>query len=125
MSAREGMELFPSRLRTPTRSRGAVRASRARCLLGFFLYLKVRSAICSPPCDETKLERLKSQFESVFSFPGDSLQWTREERWYVNLPRAASDKTAAKFVVWDNFILIYCYSYDKILFKKSILFNCN
>ena len=30
-------------------------------------------------------------------------------------------QTAAKFAVLDNFILIYCYSYNKILIKKSII----
>ena len=34
-------------------------------------------------------------------------------------------QTAAKFAVKDNFILIYCYGYNKILIKKSILFDCN
>ena len=32
-------------------------------------------------------------------------------------------QTAAKSAVY--FILIYCYSYNKILIKKSILFSCN
>ena len=36
------------------------------CLLGFFLYWKARSALSSVLCDKTKLERLKSHFESAF-----------------------------------------------------------
>ena len=40
--------------------------------------------------------------------------WAQEKR-----------QTAAESAAWDNFILIYCYIYNKILIQKSILFNCN
>ena len=43
MSAKEGVELFLSRLRRPNWSRGAVRASKARCLFNFFLHWKAMS----------------------------------------------------------------------------------
>ena len=58
MSAKEGVELFLSRLRRPSWSRDAVRASKARCLFNFFLHWKAMStaslrsdeASCSGGC---------------------------------------------------------------------------